>query len=461
MINMTSHQLLELFPQQMNPGFDFEFTGVVTDTRKPCKGSLFVAIRGENFDGHDFIHTAAKKGAAAIVVERELESQIPQIVVDDCIRALAVIANYWRKQVNPKLIAITGSNGKTTVKEMLARILSARYQTLKTAGNFNNEIGVPLTLFRLSAQDRYAVIEMGANHIDEIRRLVAIAEPDIVYVNNASATHIEGFGSLQNVIEAKGEIYQYCKPDAIAVFNEDEEAFEYWKSVVATQSHRSFSLSQGSGLSANYANLGQGLQLKISAQKQTEQCEIGIQGKHNAMNALAAVTLAMASGFTLRQAASGLDGFNAVKGRLQFLTGPQGSRLIDDSYNANPASLSVALKVLCELDGKAWLALGDMAELGKEAALLHEIAVTEAYEAGVEKFFAFGEKSCQAAIVFGRNGYCFSMHNEMAACIHDQITPDVNLLVKGSRSSRMEKVIAALTTADATSETQMGGRRAL
>jgi UDP-N-acetylmuramoyl-tripeptide--D-alanyl-D-alanine ligase len=241
MIAMSSADLVELFPQRDASEFNFHFKSVETDSRKPCKGALFIALKGDHFDGHDYLRQATEQGAVAALVEQKNDAiDIPQIVVEDSLQAMAKLANKWRKIVNPTVIAITGSNGKTTVKEMLARILEANAQVLKTPGNFNNAIGVPLTLFALSKSDDFAIVEMGANHRYEIEQLQKIAEPDIVYVNNAREAHLQGFGNLQGVIQAKGEMYQYARPESVAVFNEDEDASEYWKSIAASQSHLGF-----------------------------------------------------------------------------------------------------------------------------------------------------------------------------------------------------------------------------
>ena len=446
MIHLNSQQLLQLFPQVENELAQFAFTSVVIDSRQSTKDSLFVAIRGEHFDGHEFINKAAEQGAVAAIVDTfQDDSAIPQIVVNDTRLALAQLASFWRKKVNPVVVAITGSNGKTTVKEMLGQILSQQGQTLMTAGNFNNEIGVPLTLFRLSESDRFAVIEMGANHRQEIALLVEIAEPDIVYVNNAVAAHLEGFGSLQGVIEAKGEMYQHCKRTALAVFNNDENSVDYWKSNSAADKQLSFSSKQQADITGQSVQLADGLKLTVSYQQQQFECNLKVFGLHNAQNALAAITLAIACGVNAQQACHYLNAFSGVKGRQQFFAGVNESVIIDDSYNANPDSLAAAIKVLCALDGTPWLALGDMAEIGEQSLQMHQQAVTEAKDEGVQQFFALGKMSCQAADVFAENGFCFDKHDEMAEFLASRLHRNINLLVKGSRSAGMEKVVEKLT----------------
>lgn len=444
MIRLTSQELCSIFPQQSAIAQDFFIESVAIDSRKVVKGCLFVAIKGDNFDGRQFVASAAEQGAVAAIVESALDINIPQIIVGDSRKALAQLASYWRHKVNPLVIAITGSNGKTTVKEMLGKILSARDKTLMTPGNYNNEIGVPLTLFQLSMDDRFAIIEMGANHCHEIRQLVSVAEPDVVYVNNAGQAHVEGFGSLQGVIEAKGEMYQYCSNKAVAVYNEDEASVEYWKSVSKAEKSIGFSSQKHSDITGQGDVADNRLIVSVSDGKQAYDCQLSLKGQHNVHNALAAITLAKACGVTVDQACAALNGFSGVQGRQQFKQGLHGSVIIDDSYNANPASLHVAVKVLCSLDGEAWLALGDMAELGVESQQLHQHAVLDARNLGVKQMFALGENSCQAVGQFADNGHCFTGHSEMAEFISGRLHKGINLLVKGSRSAGMDKVVAAL-----------------
>ena len=293
MIRMSGAELLQLFPQADAVADSFAFAGVEIDSRKPCDGRLFIAIKGERFDGHDFVAAARDKGAVAALVESRVDAEIPQLVVGDTRMAMGQLALNWRRKLGPKVIAITGSNGKTTVKEMLGRILGAQQPTLVTQGNLNNDIGVPLTLFRLAADQPFAVIEMGTNHRHEIRYMLGIAEPDIVFVNNAGAAHVEGFGSLQGVIEAKGEMYQFCRPQALAVFNEDEAAVDYWRSVVATSSQLSFSSDHQADVTAQVELTSQGIRLEIRHAGQRAQCRLDVHGAHNAQNALAAISLAL------------------------------------------------------------------------------------------------------------------------------------------------------------------------
>ncbi len=445
MIEMNLGQLNNLFNGKSTKNMDACFSGVEIDSRKDCKNKLFIAINGDNFDGHEFVDVAYSQGASIALVERELDSKIPQVVVEDSKRAMGDLAKYWRKEVNPTLIAITGSNGKTTVKEMLGKILSLQAKTVITQGNFNNEIGVPLSIFNLTRNDCYAVIEMGANHESEIKELVEIAEPDIVFVNNAREAHVEGFGSLQGVIHAKGEMYQYSGKTATSVFNLDEEAVHYWQSVSNSDRCLTFSLSSNADIKGSFDNTNDGMKLNAEYKKEICSCEINVFGVHNASNALAAITLSLACGIGLSKAMQGLNGFAGVKGRLQFVDGLNQSKIIDDSYNANPDSLEAALDVTCSLPGVAWLALGDMAELGELSEEMHKSAVIKAKEKGISECFAIGEYSCRSVSVFGSKGYCFKAHAEMADLLSKRLAPEINLLIKGSRSARMDKLVSALT----------------
>ena len=423
------------------------FTGVTIDSRNDCHGKLFVALAGTNVDGHEFVDAAYRNGAVAALVERPVNSEIVQLEVDDCVRAMAQLANYWRRYCNPCVIALTGSNGKTTVKEMLTRILASHASTHATRGNFNNDIGVPLTLFDLAEQHDYAIIEMGANHCGEIANLTRIAEPDIVYINNAAAAHLEGFGSLQGVVEAKGEIYAYCRPQHRALFNIDEAATGYWRGICAAETQLTCALDGEADVTARWRPCGDGIEIEFDYADDSRSARLAVMGEHNARNAVAAIGLALLAGVEFRHAVAYLEGFSGVSGRLQSSEGPAQSRLIDDSYNANPDSLVAGIKVLCSLDGSAWLALGDMGELGDEAAEFHRQAGRTARELGIEKLFAVGEMSCLAGEEFGEAARCCATIEEMADAILDGIHPGVNLLVKGSRAAGMERLVEILTHA--------------
>ncbi|MCG6891934.1 MAG: UDP-N-acetylmuramoyl-tripeptide--D-alanyl-D-alanine ligase [Gammaproteobacteria bacterium] len=448
MISLTLTTLARVLDVACETPAEITFSGVTIDSRKDCDSKLFVAIKGDNFDGHQFVEKAFTNGAVIALVETPVDCDIAQLVVDDCKRAMGRLANYWRHQCNPCVIALTGSNGKTTVKEMLRQVLARQAPTLATRGNFNNDIGLPLTLFELDPADKFAVIEMGANHRGEIARLADIAGPDIVYVNNVAAAHLAGFGSIQGVIEAKGELYAYCGPGQKALFNADEVASRYWQDHCAAGTRISCALNKAADVRASWSESDASLVIEISYRGEQQACRLAVIGEHNVRNALAAVSLALLAGIDLAAAVAGLEGFSGVKGRLQILSGPAHSRIIDDSYNANPDSLEAGIKVLCSLPGSPWLALGDMAELGAEAVELHREAARSARRHGVEKMFGLGEMSCMASDEFGAAGSCHQDIDDMAESILSQIRQEVNLLVKGSRSAGMERLVNRLVHAN-------------
>ena len=441
MINVDFSTLKSLFPsfEPVNPAR--QFTGVVTDTRKACHGTLFVAIAGEQFDGHDYVKKAAEKGAVVALVSKPIACDIEQIIVDDTLQAYGQLANYWRQHINPKVIAITGSNGKTTVKEMLASILSIDHHILATVGNLNNEIGVPQTLCGLSAKHDIAIIEMGANHAEEIKRLSAIAQPNVVYVNNASATHIEGFGSLQGVRNAKGELYQFAKSDTQAIINLDDDAATQWINQAATKQITTLSLQSKN---ADVVGRSDNDTLNVTTANDTFSVELKVKGQHNHSNALAAVALALACNTNSKSIVKSLSEFHGFKGRLQFIQGFNGSTLIDDSYNANPTSFKAGIRVLCDLPGEAWLAMGDMAELGKSAQQDHDNVVGFAQHAGVKALFTKGEMSNKAAKIMLDKACSYDSFEVMSDAIKARLNKNINVLVKGSRSAHMEDLVHLL-----------------
>ena len=463
MISLSLQQLATVFGveafanEEEHPAL--QFSGVTIDSRKDCSGQLFVAIRGDRFDGHDYVTSAFKNGAVVALVESEHECDIPQIIVPDCKQAMAMLANYWRHHCLATVIALTGSNGKTTVKEMLHQILQKESFTHATRGNFNNDIGLPLTLFELSLDDRYVILEMGANHPGEIANLAEIAEPDIVYVNNVAAAHLTGFGSVQGVVDAKGELYAYCQSQHKALFNADEVASQQWRLICAAEQTLSCGLTTTADLQGKWSPTDEGLMLSVEYKGQTCNTSINVFGEHNARNALAAISIAVIAQVEFETAVQNLSGFEPVKGRLQMMPGPNHSRLIDDSYNANPDSLEAGIKVLCSLKGIPWLALGDMGELGGEAEILHNKAAEVAKKHGVEKMFGIGPMSCIASGVFGDAGFCFDTIEDSATLISSMIHQNVNLLIKGSRSAGMDQLVKALQVKNVTDKSSNEGRR--
>ena len=430
-------------------GEDVPLQGVSTDTRQIQPGELFVALQGPNFDGHDYLQQARDKGAVAALVSRRPGGQetLPLIVVDDTRLALGRLANAWRRRLKPTLVAVTGSNGKTTVKEMLASIFGAALgpdAVLATHGNLNNDIGVPLTLLRLNAAHRIAIIEMGANHAGEIAYLTGIAEPDVGVITNAAAAHLEGFGSLLGVARAKGELFAGLPKGSRAIINADDAFAADWREIATQQTVTSFGLIRAADVQARWQHGPQGNQVAIETESGSMQVHIALLGTHSVMNALAATATALALDVSLSHIKAGLETMQPVPGRLQLKAGYHGSRVIDDTYNANPASLAAALNALKDFPGKHLLALGEMAELGPEAEAIHSAAGRQALERGVDDLYALGKLAAAAAGVFG-SARVFDSHDAIVAALKKELDNDVTLLVKGSRRSHMERVVVALT----------------
>jgi len=440
-LQMKAKQIAELLAVDYI-GEDVDIRGISTDTRRIADGQLFVALKGPNFDGHDFVKQAAETGAAACLVERPVEG-LNCIVVNDTRLALGELAAQWRQRLNVRVIGITGSNGKTTVKEMLAGILSGLGEVLATRGNLNNDIGMPLTLLELDEQHSYAVIEMGANHPGEIGYLTRIAQPDVALITNAGMAHLEGFGSVEGVAHAKGEIYQGLGDDGIAIVNNEDAYADYWKQLNQQRRIISFGTGSGSDVRADLKIEKDGQSMAIVTPAGNINVTLKLLGKHNAMNALAAIAAAVAVNVPLTAIKAGLESLSPVSGRLQLKGGIKGSRIIDDTYNANPTSLYAALDVLREFPGQHYLALGDMGELGGKAESLHSDAGREARESGVRRLYTLGSLARHAGAAFGDSAFSFSNHDEMIEQISSDLTSDVTLLVKGSRRMQMEKIVAA------------------
>ncbi len=423
-------------------GADVPLQGVCTDTRRLRPGQLFVALQGPNFDGHDFVPAALEAGAAACLVSRPLAS--PGIVVEDTRRALGELARAWRRRFALPVVAVTGSNGKTTVKEMLAAILASQGETLATRGNLNNDIGVPLTLFELDAGHRAAVIEMGANHPGEIAWLVSLARPEVALVTNAGPAHLEGFGSIEGVARAKGEIFAGLPEHGTAVINADDDYAPLWRELAGARRILTFGLRNKADVSAEWQATRRGSRLRVRTPAGDFETELPLPGEHNVMNALAATAAALAAGVAPPAIGAALATVRGAPGRLQIKAGPAGSTLLDDTYNANPASLAAALRVLRGFPGRHLLALGDMGELGPEAEALHAAAGRLAREAGVACLVAVGPMAAAAAGAFGSGARICASREEAVAVLREMLQREDVLLVKGSRASRMDEVVAAL-----------------
>lgn len=424
-------------------GEDVLLRGISTDTRTLQAGQLFVALHGPHFDGHDYLAEAKAKGAAACMVERPV-ANCPALIVSDTRLALGKLARAWRRHFNIPLVAVTGSNGKTTVKEMLASILGQQGETLATRGNLNNDIGVPLTLFGLDAQHTSAVVEMGANHAGEIAYLTQMAEPDVAIITNAAPAHLEGFGSLEGVANAKGEIFQGLKEQGTAIINADDQFAPLWRELAKNRNQRTFGLHQPADITAHWQAGDRGSQVQVTTPVGDVQFDLALLGEHNVMNALAAIAAAQAAGMPLAAIKAGLECMQPVPGRLQLKMGFNGSRIIDDTYNANPASLEAAIQVLAGFAGKQILVLGDMGELGEEAISLHAEAGRVAKSGGIDALYAVGAMAKAAAEAFGKGAHYYDDQETAIAALHSALTPNITVLLKGSRLSHMERVVDAL-----------------
>ena len=434
-------------------GEDRAFTEVVIDTRKLAAGELFAALPGERLDGHQFVTDAAARGAAGAIVLRPLSpEQLPipmaQIKVASVAGALAAAARVARTQFAGPVIGVAGSNGKTTVKEMTAAILSQRGPCLATRGNLNNHLGVPMTLLRLSPTHRSAVIEMGANRAGDVEQLLQMALPDIGLVTNAGAEHLEGFGSLEAVARAEGEMLAGLPPGGTAIINADDPYAALWRSSTSASVVRFGLLNEAEfharSLHFTLDQHGFSTRFTLCAPSGSADVTLGLAGRHNVLNALAAAAAATSAGATLTEVVAGLGGMRAVKGRLQLRRSRSGAWLIDDSYNANPSSVSAGLAALRELPGRRWMVLGDMAELGAFAADSHREIGTLARSLGVERLYTFGSLAGLAADSFGAGAERFDDANALARVLAAALDPDVLLLIKGSRVNRLERLVDAL-----------------
>jgi UDP-N-acetylmuramoyl-tripeptide--D-alanyl-D-alanine ligase len=429
-------------------GEDCTFTRVSTDSKLLMNGSLFVAIVGQRFDGHNFVTEARERGACAALVSRNVPDPLPQLRVTDTLLALGRLSGIWRQRFTGPLVAITGSNGKTTLKEMVAKILGVRGLTLANEGNLNNNIGVPLTLLRLQREHAYAVIEMGANHHHEIAYLTGLAKPTVAVINNIGPCHLEGFGDLAGVARGKGEIFQGLGPDGIAVINRDDVYADYWVGLNINRQIMDFSLDKVAFVSGKLIDPMSNF-FQIYVDGKSIDIQLNLPGRHNVRNALAATAAAMAVGLTLDEVRCGLESLRDIHGRMQRLRSRYGGTVIHDAYNANPASLAAALDVVGNEPGRKWLVLGDMNELGSDTGELHARSGLEAIAAGLERLYGIGEYSAAAVVAFGKGGRHFkdmdalisALTNDLLEC--NELSPPM-VLVKGSRGMRMERVVAAL-----------------
>ena len=458
-------------------GHDVMMTGVSKDTRDIQAGDLYVALVGDRFDGHQFIANAGSAGAAGALVSKLQDGtetkaaadatalSLPLVQVNDTQRALGQLAAHWRQswgrrtrsqqKTAGKLIGITGSNGKTSVKEMCRKILldhAGLDAVLATKGNLNNDIGMPMMLLELRQQHQFAVIEMGANHVGEIDYLTKIARPDVALINNVGPAHLEGFGSLQNIATAKAEIYRGLSQSGVAVINLDDDFASFWKQDCALNcsAKKIIGFSMLDEKAEIYAKFISESCYQIFAFGEQAKLNLKVPGKHNVMNALAAIAATLSVAVSLKAAVASLSDFENIQGRLTILKSKTGFRVIDDTYNANPLSVSVAIDVLAEMQNsvtnKTVLVLGDMAELGDDAWQLHEEVGEKAKVLGIKALYATGEY-CKAAVsVFGGNGYWFENKKDLIISLKKELTGSEVVLVKGSRSAAMEEVVEQILT---------------
>ncbi len=426
-------------------GADPDVCGISTDSRTIKPGEVFVALIGETHDGHDHVAAAAERGAAGAIVSRRVDADIPQVVVADTLHALGDLASAVRAQRDVTVVGITGSNGKTSVKALTARILARHGATHSNAASFNNEIGLPLTLLAMPRDTRYAVLEMGAGKPGDIAYLAAIARPRIGLVNNIAPAHLERMHTLEGIAETKGAIYQALPPDGVAVINADDAFAIYFAGLAGSRRILRFGIDVPADVGAGEIRLqADGSDFELRMPTGSAHVHLPLPGRHNVANALAAAALAHAAGAGLDLIVAGLQSAEAVGGRLLRHASPQGWVLFDDSYNANPGSALAAVATLALQPGERWLVLGNMGELGPEAAALHARVGRAAREQGIAHMYVVGDLAAHAAHAFGSDAQVFPDQATLIETLRRELRTGVSALVKGSHASHMEKVVAAL-----------------
>ncbi len=430
-------------------GEDRKISSVSIDTRTLNKDDLYIAIKGQNFDGHTFIEKAEKAGASAVLVDHKTATLLPQMIVKETHLALAELAAAWKNKALIKTFGVTGSNGKTTVKEMLAGILSVNANVLFTQGNLNNDIGVPLTLLKIHEDHQYAVIEMGANHVGEIEYSSYYAKPDVAVITNAGAAHIEGFGSLEGIAKAKGEIIESLGEKGVAVINQDDAFFPLWMKIAGDRKKLTFGMKKSADIYA------QDVALKVENETFVTQfvlttatdnitIKLHLAGQHNVMNALAAAACCISIRISLQQIKQGLEEIKPVTGRLQPMLSKKGNLIIDDTYNANIDSFKVALNVLKQCDGEHWVVLGAIGEMGEESENIHKQLGNLLKSMNVARVLAIGSDAESSVEVFGKGATFFSSQKQMIAALNNELIGNETVLIKGSRAQKMEKIVAAI-----------------
>ncbi len=462
MFTMTLKEIQEITGAIWN-GTDSDLAcnvcGVNTDSRTIKRGELFIALKGDNYDAHDFILSAHDRGAVAYLLDHKIEQVKPSLIVKDTKVAFGQIASAWRHKFNYPVVAVTGSNGKTTVKEMLFSILSKQSESLgvkkvlATKGNFNNEIGVPITLNRMKSCHDSAVIEMGANHSGEISYLTRLVNPDVAIITNAAAAHLEGFGSLEGVAKAKGEIFEGLNKQGTAIINYDDVNYSYWKERAGDHSIISFGENTNADVSYILSTENNNIIVKLKGGQQFD-LQLPLLGKHNIINALAAIAAAVALNVDIHLIKKGLESMQPVPGRLVSKIGVRNSIVIDDTYNANPASLAAAIEVMSSFKGSHHVVLGDMGELGDDAIALHQSAAQAIKQGKTKYLYTIGKVSQAASDKFGSGAQHFSSQQALINQLIKNIQPQDCILVKGSRAMKMENIVNAICNATPESEEQ-------
>ena len=435
-------------------GGDCTFQEVSTDSRAVPQGALFVALAGERFDGHDYLAQAASAGASCALVNRQLESQLPLLQVGDTGQALGRLGAFNRQLYRGPLVAITGSSGKTTAKNMVSSVLSRRGRTLATEGNFNNEIGVPLTLLRLAPGDEFAVVEMGAARAGDIAWLCELGRPTVAVLLNAMAAHLEGFGSVDDVAEAKGEIFDGLGAGDFAIINADQSWAARWRERAGEATVLDFGLNAAAAVNAGAIDtLGvDGTTFTAHTPAGELQVQLALPGRHNVANALAAIAVGLACGLSLAEIGEGLRAVRPASGRLLATVGPGGVTGVDDCYNANPGSVRAAIDLLAGCEGRRTLVLGAMRELGPDSEQLHRDVGEYARQSGIDRLWGVGAELSPCVAAFGEGGCLFPDRETAVAALPGEFSAHDTVLVKGSRSAGMERVLQALLGSPAEGE---------
>ncbi len=426
-------------------GPDVTFSSIATDSRSLKPGALFVALKGENFDGHDFIPEAIQRGANGLLVSKNINPSIPVLQVKDTLWAYGQIAAMYRSQFKIPMVAVTGSCGKTTTTSMIATILRQSARVLSPDGSLNNEIGLPKTLLDLTPEDQYAVLEMGARCKGNIKYLMELVNPDIALITNVAPVHIETFGDLDGVAAVKGEIYDCLRPHGTAIINVDDAYAPYWLSKLKTQNVITFGLERTADITCAYiVEEHHQIKFELVTDIGTTQVVLPVVGLHNVMNALSAAAVARALDISLEEIKAGLESFKPAKWRMQIKVGKNGAKIIDDSYNANPVAMQKAIDVLVKQTGRKIMVIGDMRELGPQAESMHKVLGQQIKAAGIDVLLGYGDLSRLAVDEFGNNAYFYADKEKLIAYLDTLLEPNTVVLIKGSRGMQLNEVVSAV-----------------